>query len=350
MSYSRTDEAVMRRIVDFLRSRGINVWVDNEKLVPGTPIWEAEIEKAIFGASATVVILSPDSKASEWVRREISYTERYQKRIFPVLARGDENSSISLRLTNHQYVDIRKEENAGFENLGAALQVYLKSLDSQKPSKLEDDENKESRQKEEKNKNRTPQTPGIQGKIANQRKTKRLPSDEQKTVPGWLSVLWFTLAWAIVVSSLFGMFQMLDVHLFGAIIGTVGGLAVGILLLIEHLLSSWRSVLGIALCWAGGWLIGWSLIGIPIGGVIGGAVGGAIGGFGTAFILRLEKMLQGWKNVLIVTLGWSIGWSMGELLLRTLQVPGLNPAIIVGTMLGLVGGFVTVWRIRSERS
>ena len=47
MSYSRKDEAVMRRIVTFLRKRGIEVWVDNENLVPGTPLWEVEIEKAI---------------------------------------------------------------------------------------------------------------------------------------------------------------------------------------------------------------------------------------------------------------------------------------------------------------
>ena len=35
MSYSRRDDAVMRRIVAFLREQGIKVWVDNEKLIPG---------------------------------------------------------------------------------------------------------------------------------------------------------------------------------------------------------------------------------------------------------------------------------------------------------------------------
>jgi hypothetical protein len=49
MSYSRRDEETMRRIVTFLRNQGIKVWVDNEKLIPGTPIWEEEIEKAIKG-------------------------------------------------------------------------------------------------------------------------------------------------------------------------------------------------------------------------------------------------------------------------------------------------------------
>lgn len=97
MSYSRTDEEVMRRITAFLRKQGMKVWVDNEKLVPGTPIWETEVEKAIISASAVIVILSPDSKESVWVRREISYAEQYSKRIFPVLVRGDEDSSITLR-------------------------------------------------------------------------------------------------------------------------------------------------------------------------------------------------------------------------------------------------------------
>jgi len=40
MSYSRKDEAVMQRVVGFLRKQGLNAWVDNEKLVSGTPIRE----------------------------------------------------------------------------------------------------------------------------------------------------------------------------------------------------------------------------------------------------------------------------------------------------------------------
>ena len=79
------------------------MWVDNEKLVPGTPIWEEEIEKAIKAASAVVVILSPDSKNSEWVRREISLADQYRTRIFPVMVRGDEDSSITIRLITRQY-------------------------------------------------------------------------------------------------------------------------------------------------------------------------------------------------------------------------------------------------------
>jgi hypothetical protein len=92
MSYSRKDEDAMRLIAKFLRAQGIKVWVDNEKLIPGTPVWEDEVEKAIKGAAAIVVILSPDSKISEWVKRETSLADQHHKRIFPVLVRGDENN------------------------------------------------------------------------------------------------------------------------------------------------------------------------------------------------------------------------------------------------------------------
>ena len=138
VSYSRRDEAVMQRIVAFLRGEGINVWLDNEKLVPGTPIWEEEIEKAIHSASAVVVVLSPDSKKSVWVRREISLAERYQKRLFPVMVAGDEDSSITLRLITSQYVDIRENEETGLSALSTALSFFLEELEMPEKAARED--------------------------------------------------------------------------------------------------------------------------------------------------------------------------------------------------------------------
>jgi formylglycine-generating enzyme required for sulfatase activity len=143
MSYSRRDDVAMRRIVVFLRNKGIKVWVDNEKLIPGTPIWEEEIEKSIKNASAIVAVLSPDSKSSEWVRREVSLADQYRKRVFPVLVQGDEESAITLRLTNRQYVDIRVNEEAGLNSLSTALLLYLEELGT---PVQEDNEARESRE------------------------------------------------------------------------------------------------------------------------------------------------------------------------------------------------------------
>jgi len=125
MSYSREDTAKQRRVVKELRERGINIWVDIENLTPGTPTWEREIEKAIRGAMGIIVLLSPESNNSEWVRREISFGEQHRKRIFPVLIEGDDFTSTPLRLANHQRVDLRTKFEAGLDELAAALRDYI---------------------------------------------------------------------------------------------------------------------------------------------------------------------------------------------------------------------------------
>ena len=134
LSYSRKDEESMLLIAKYLRAQRIKVWVDNEKLIPGTPIWEDEIEKAIMSASAIVVVLSPDSKNSEWVKREMTMADQNQKRVFPVLIRGDEKSSISLRLINRQFVDLRENWEVGMNLLSKALSFYISELGTDEKS------------------------------------------------------------------------------------------------------------------------------------------------------------------------------------------------------------------------
>ncbi len=125
ISYSRRDDETMRKITFFLRDQGFKVWVDNEKLIPGTPAWEGAIENAIKKAFAVIVILSPDSKSSEWVRREITYADQFDKRVFPVLIKGDEDDSLPIRLVTRQYVDLRTDEEAGLNSLSAAINFYI---------------------------------------------------------------------------------------------------------------------------------------------------------------------------------------------------------------------------------
>lgn len=125
ISYSREDTVKQRRIIKELRSRGINLWVDTENLTPGTPTWEREIEKSIRAATGIIVLLSPESNNSEWVRRELSFGEQHRKRIFPVLIEGDDNTSTPLRLASHQRVDLRTKFEAGLDELALALKGYI---------------------------------------------------------------------------------------------------------------------------------------------------------------------------------------------------------------------------------
>jgi TolB protein len=125
MSYSRENATLQRRIIAELRGRGIHVWVDVENLIPGSPAWEREIERSIRAAAGVIVLLSPDSSNSEWVRREISFAEQNDKRIFPVLVEGDEDDSVPLRLSNHQRVDLRRTFEGGLDELANALRDHL---------------------------------------------------------------------------------------------------------------------------------------------------------------------------------------------------------------------------------
>ena len=125
MSYSREDAALQKRVVAGLRERGVNVWVDVENLIPGSPAWEREIERAIRSGAGIIVLLSPDANNSEWVRREISFAEDNRKRIFPVLLRGEEDDSIPLRLASHQRVDLRRDFEGGLDELADALKEHL---------------------------------------------------------------------------------------------------------------------------------------------------------------------------------------------------------------------------------
>lgn len=145
ISYSRKDSEAVQRVVKYLRGQGIKAWLDNESLVPGTPIWEHEIERAIIGAFAIVVILSPDAKRSEWVLREITLADEYQKRVFPVLARGDFKDSVPFRLVSRQFVDLRLNESSGLAALTTAVTSYLQDLE-----RLEEERQTQEREAERK--------------------------------------------------------------------------------------------------------------------------------------------------------------------------------------------------------
>lgn len=139
ISYSRKDDPLMRKIAFHLRDKGFKIWVDNEKLIPGTAAWEESIENAIKNAFIVIVILSPDSKSSEWVRREITYADQFNKRIFPVLVRGAEESSLPIRLITRQYIDLRTDEDAGLDALSAAIKFYIEekqTLEMKRPPSI----------------------------------------------------------------------------------------------------------------------------------------------------------------------------------------------------------------------
>lgn len=127
LSYSHTDADVMRRLRDDLQAAGLNIWTD-ERLKPGTPGWDDAIEQNIESSLCIIVILSPTAKHSQWVRTEIHYATMHKKRVFPILMKGDEMTSVPLTLARTHYIDGRIGYSSALKNLVSAIAEFQGKL------------------------------------------------------------------------------------------------------------------------------------------------------------------------------------------------------------------------------
>ncbi len=86
LSYAREDKAYVGRLLEYLRSRGLEVWSD-EAIYFGTS-FSRMIEKKIDACAAFVVVMSPAAQDSDWVKREVLHARENGKQIFPLLLSG----------------------------------------------------------------------------------------------------------------------------------------------------------------------------------------------------------------------------------------------------------------------
>lgn len=129
ISFSQDDRAIAEKIVDMLRRKDIPSWIDYSKLPPGTPDWEAEIREAIEKSFAVVVLASPQSRASKYVRGELNLAESKGRQIYPFWIGGTEWSDcIPLGMTYAQFIDGRGERaEKGSSELCQLLEQHIRS-------------------------------------------------------------------------------------------------------------------------------------------------------------------------------------------------------------------------------
>jgi formylglycine-generating enzyme required for sulfatase activity len=113
ISYARADSEFALRLARDLRSKGVNIWVDQLDIPPGNR-WDRAIEQALQTCDRLLIILSPASVGSENVMDEVAFALDREKRIVPVLHRRCE---IPLRLLRLQYVDFTSDYNQGLTAL-----------------------------------------------------------------------------------------------------------------------------------------------------------------------------------------------------------------------------------------
>ena len=117
-SYSRRDTDTVDKIVGEMTRAGITVWIDREAIKAGNQ-WRVQIVEAIDTCHAFVLMLSPNSAASDNVRKEIDLSQDSGRTIFAVMLEPTKlPAEIRYQLAGLQFIDVQM---LGFE--GAVRQL-----------------------------------------------------------------------------------------------------------------------------------------------------------------------------------------------------------------------------------
>jgi hypothetical protein len=112
LSHSARDRRFVERLAQTLREHGIRVWY-SERHIRGGQRWFDEIGSALKRCDWFVVVLSPNSIRSVWVKRELLYAfrqPRFEDRIVPllhVMCSTREVERLAWTLSGLQRVDFR---------------------------------------------------------------------------------------------------------------------------------------------------------------------------------------------------------------------------------------------------
>jgi WD40 repeat protein len=126
ISYSRRDQAFVKRLHDALSAREYEVWVDWEDIPPSAQ-WVQEIRSGVGGSDGFIFVISPDSAASDVCRQELDQAVEQGKRIVPVLHREPNGVAVPPAASQLNWVFLRDSDdfNAGMGQLVFALETDL---------------------------------------------------------------------------------------------------------------------------------------------------------------------------------------------------------------------------------
>jgi formylglycine-generating enzyme required for sulfatase activity len=105
ISYSRIDEAFARQLASQLRSVGADVWLDVED-IPAGMNWSRAIQTGLDESELMLVIISPESMASQDVEEEWQDFRDNRKPIIPLLWR---DAKVHYQLRRKQHIDFKSQ-------------------------------------------------------------------------------------------------------------------------------------------------------------------------------------------------------------------------------------------------
>lgn len=128
LSYATSAAKVAEKLSGRFQESGIPIWIDRERLKPGTASWQTAIRTAIAESVAVVVVASPGTSESVYVDAEVALAKKEDRLLLPVWAVGDDwIDCIPLQINGHQYIDVRGGRyNAGDAKLVDQLTAELR--------------------------------------------------------------------------------------------------------------------------------------------------------------------------------------------------------------------------------
>ncbi|HML52431.1 MAG TPA: TIR domain-containing protein, partial [Propionicimonas sp.] len=129
ISHAWADSKVAFLLAEQLRRRGRRVFLAGDSLDPGVRVWNV-IEDAIVGAAAMLILVSPESAKSNWVRLEtalaLKFAESGDSLLIPVLLPGADPADLPSQIAQFRGVSLGSAEDTA-----AALEAIDRSLAQQ---------------------------------------------------------------------------------------------------------------------------------------------------------------------------------------------------------------------------
>lgn len=104
ISYSHKDKDYAHKLSQHLFDHGLDAWIDDR--IDYGSLWPDEVEKRLRECSVFILLMSPNSKQSDWVQSELHLAKQLKKTIYTFLLNGDN----WWHLHRIQYVDVRNGE------------------------------------------------------------------------------------------------------------------------------------------------------------------------------------------------------------------------------------------------
>lgn len=129
LSHAHEDVDFAKRLAQDLREAGLSVWMTPDSIQPSEQ-WASAIERGLDESKIFLVLLTPNSVKSRWVRKETLYALQHDHifDIAPVIVKACDVAQLSKFLTQIQHFSFESDYERGLEALCQRLGVQSAAM------------------------------------------------------------------------------------------------------------------------------------------------------------------------------------------------------------------------------